>query len=88
MNNIKCQNLVIFPLKIRMKSINDKYNEKSKYQQYFHYFIICILVSYDFSLSADLEARRLLELRRLFEGGAYFNVDTQRRGVYLRPGDY
>ena len=62
--------------------------KKSKYQQYFHYFIIYILVPDDFSLSADLEVRRLLELRRLFEGGAYFNVDTQRCGVYLRPGAY
>ena len=41
--------------------------KKSKYQQYFHYVIICILVPYDFSLSADLEVRRLLELSRLFE---------------------
>ena len=25
-----------------------------------------------------------LEVRRLLEGGAYFNVDTQRCGAYLR----
>ena len=34
----------------------------SKYQQYFHYFIVC--------------KRRLVEGRHLLEGGAYFNVDT------------
>ena len=27
-------------------------------------------------------------LRRLLEGGAYFNVDTQRCAAYLRPGAY
>ena len=38
-NNIKCQNLVIFSFKIRMKeifTINEKIiMKKSKYQQYF-----------------------------------------------------
>ena len=29
-----------------------------------------------------LEVRRLLEGRHLLEGGAYFNVDTQRPGAY------
>ena len=29
-----------------------------------------------------LEVRRLLEGRRFLEGGAYFNVDTQKSGVY------
>ena len=28
--------------------------------------------------------RCLLEGRRLLEGGAYFNVDNQRRGAYQR----
>ena len=31
-----------------------------------------------------LEVRRLLERRRLLEGGAYFNVDTKRCGAYQR----
>ena len=28
--------------------------------------------------------RRLLEQRRLLEGGAYFNVGSQKRGAYQR----
>ena len=48
MTNIKCQNLDIFSIKIRMKQIftiiKPNIMKKSKYQQYFHCFIVCILV--------------------------------------------
>ena len=30
--------------------------------------------------------RRLLEGRRILEGGAYSNMNTRRCGAYLRPG--
>ena len=89
MSKIKCQNLVIFSLKTKIKQIfTTKYNKKSKCQQYFHCFIVFILFPYDFSLansrilsvtiliSTNSEVRRLLEGKRFFEGGAYFNVDT------------
>ena len=50
MNNIKCQNLVIFSFKIRMKQIftinKPNIMKKSKYQQYCHCFIVSILVQY------------------------------------------
>ena len=61
MNNIKCQNLVIFSFKLRMKHkfslsinqvqrTNQQYQSKSikKCQQYFHCFIVCILGPYAF----------------------------------------
>ena len=52
MDNIKCQNLFIFSFKIRMKQIftinKPNIMKKSKYQQYFYCFIICILVPYTF----------------------------------------
>ena len=54
MNNIKCQNLVIFSFKIRMKQIftinKPNIMKKSKYQQYFC-FIVYILTSYAFWFS-------------------------------------
>ena len=36
----------------------------------------------------NLELRHLLKGWRLLEGGAYFIVDTQRCGAYLKPGAY
>ena len=35
-----------------------------------------------------MEVRRLLDGRRLLEGGAYVNVDNQKCGAYLTPGNY
>ena len=46
-----------------------KIMKKYQYQQYFHRF-------------PDLEVQCLLEGKRLLEGAAYFNVDTQRCGAY------
>ena len=51
MSNIKYQNLVIFTFKIRMKhkfSLSKKTNiiKTSNFQQYFHCFVVCILVPY------------------------------------------
>ena len=37
---------------------------------------------------SHLEVQRLLEERHLLEGGAYFNVDTQRCNTYLGPSPY
>ena len=56
LNNIKCQNRVIFSFKIRMKhtfslSMNQNILKKSKYQQYFHCFIVCIQASFAFWFS-------------------------------------
>ena len=54
MNSIKCQNLLIFSSKIRMKkffTINKPNMTKSKYQQYFYCFNACILVPHAFWFS-------------------------------------
>ena len=56
LNNIKCQNLVIFSFKIRMKhkfslSMNQNILKKSKYPQYFHCFIVYIQTSFAFWFS-------------------------------------
>ena len=58
--------------------------KKSKYQQYFHCFIVIVSVfwfSYQNMVAILIstvyrEVRRLLEGKCLLEGGAYFNVDT------------
>ena len=48
--SFKYQNLVMFSLKIRKKQIftinKPNIMKKSKYQQYFHCFVVCILVPY------------------------------------------
>ena len=72
--------------------------KKSKDQQYFHCFIVCIVGPYalQFSfqqnvvtcLKSKLERHGLLEGRRLLEGGAYFSVDAQRCSTFQRSGTY
>ena len=72
--------------------------KKPKYQQFCPCFV-CILVPYTYwfsywwimlaiLMSATFMGVALIGGRCLFAGGAYFNVDTQRSGAYLRSGTY
>ena len=71
MSNIKCQNLVIFSFKIRMKhtfTINKQNIMKnSKYQQFFHCFIACIQGPYAFWFSFQQNIATIL-ISTLFKG--------------------
>ena len=92
MNNIKCQNLVISSLKIRVQQIffisKPNIMNKSRYQQYLHCFTVCILVPHAFQFSYQQNIITILISTAFKSCGAYFNVDTQRRSAYLRPGAY
>ena len=68
--------------------------KKSKYQKYFYYFIVCILILYAFSFSYQQNIVTIL-ISALFRGAALirgeevnFKVDTQRCGAYFRSGAY
>ena len=71
--------------------------KKLKFQQYFHSFLVCVLVPYAFWFSyqqniviipISLQFQYSYQSGRLLEGGAYFNADNQRCGAYLRLGAY
>ena len=73
--------------------------QKSKYEQYFHCFIACILVPYEFwfsyqqnmvtiLISTTFRNGSLLEGRSLLEGLPYITVDTQKCDAYFHLGAY
>ena len=104
MNDIKCQNLAIFSFKIRMKqifTINEPHiiMKKSKYQQYFHCFIVCILVLYAFwfsfqqsivtiLISAVLRGATLVRGKALIRGRRLFQCRYPKVRHLLQGGNY
>ena len=76
MNNIKCQNLVTFSFKIRTK------HYFHYLQQYFHYFIACILVSYAFWFSYQQNKVTILIIAE-FRGTAVIRGEEFIRGRHL-----
>ena len=87
MNNIKCQNFLTFPFKIRIKhkfslSINQNIlKKKCKYQLYFHCFVF-ILVSYAFQLSYQQNIVIIL-ISAVFGGVALIRGEVLIRGRRL-----
>ena len=86
MNNIKCESFVIFYFKIRMKhkTIN-KLNvmKKPKYKQYFHCFIVCILLPHAFWFSYQQNVVTIL-ISATFRGAALIRGER----AYLSPSAY
>ena len=70
MDDIKCQNIFIFSSKIRMKpkfSLSINQIKKSKFQ-YFHYFLVCIVVPYAFWFSYQQNMVSILMVSITFGG--------------------
>ena len=86
MNNINCQK----PCHFFFQNENEIFTankpntiKKSKYQEYFHCFIVCTLVPYAFWFSLiiliNVTRRGAALIKR---GGDYFSVDAKMCGAY------
>ena len=83
MSNIKCQNLVIFFTQNTSETYIFAINrlnimKKSKYQQYFYYFVICILVPYAFWFSYQNNMVTIL-INTEFKGAVLIRGETTIR---------
>ena len=78
-------------------SINQILRKKNKYQQYFHCFIMCMLVPHPFwfsyqqnmvTISVAFKGAALIRGRRFFQCGYPRVRRLLEGGAYLRPGVY